>query len=149
LERCLIVLGAGIHLYIIGATNNSPLDLSPAIQARVGFGVADVHYTFGGYSNVLANILVSNAIQLILSLAYIAYNTIFTYQLVSAEWDAFGLSRKPLRVTDPLGDQSSNHALGLPLTYGLPLMMFSATLHWLASESVFLFDVVAVAWDGK
>ncbi|KAF9062555.1 hypothetical protein BDP27DRAFT_1368777 [Rhodocollybia butyracea] len=53
---------------------------------------------------------------------------------------------KALRVSDPHGDQRSTYFLNIPIRFGVPLIVYSALLHWLLSQSIF---VVAVTfWNG-
>ena len=90
---------------------------------------------------LVGNILLANCAQVILSVLYLSYNSIFTCQLLSREWTGYTTKRKPLRVTSPTGRQRSTYFLQLPYTYSLPLMAFSGILHWLVSQSIFLAKV--------
>ena len=56
--------------------------------------------------------------------------------------------RKPLRVTDPIGDQRSTYRLQLPYKYGIPLLILSGILHWLVSQSLFLARVTSYDSSG-
>jgi hypothetical protein len=76
--------------------------------------------------------------QLLFSLLYIAYNGLFTSMHLGSEWSSFSSQRKPLRVTNPRGEQRSTYWLQLPYKYGIPLMLASACMHWLISQSFFL-----------
>ncbi|KAF9061623.1 hypothetical protein BDP27DRAFT_1485813 [Rhodocollybia butyracea] len=69
-----------------------------------------------------------------------------TKLFLALEWSSYARTRKPLRVSDPHGDQRSTYFLNIPFRFGIPLMVYSALLHWLLSQSIF---VVAVTfWDG-
>ncbi|MCJ1308393.1 hypothetical protein MMC25_002046 [Agyrium rufum] len=91
--------------------------------------------------SVVANILLANSAQVILSFLYLYYNNIFTCELLNQEWTSYTQKRKSLRVTDPAGAQCSTYFLQLPYTYAMPLMAFSGLLHWLVSQSIFLAQV--------
>ena len=68
--------------------------------------------------------------------------------LMSQEWFGFASARKTLRVTDPLYNQRSTYRLQLPYKYGIPLLLLSALLHWLVSQSLFLVEVQAYTQEG-
>lgn len=111
----------------------------------MGFGTVNlttlVH--IGEYYNptLLSSTLLANTPQLILSLLYFSYNSVFTCELVSREWGNFGRRRQPLRVTMPHGAQNSTYWLNLPYQYGLPLMAVAILLHWLYSRALFLVNI--------
>ncbi|KAI9686873.1 MAG: hypothetical protein M1822_002626 [Bathelium mastoideum] len=93
-------------------------------------------------SGLIANALIANAPQIILSFIYFTYNGLFTAMLLSREWNDFSRERKGIRVSGlPRGHQRSSYFLHLPYRYSFPLMALSALLHWLVSESIFLVDV--------
>lgn len=54
------------------------------------------------------------------------------------EWSQYAVRRKALRVTSPHGSQRSTYYLQLPLRFSGPLIVVSATLHWVISQSIFL-----------
>ena len=63
------------------------------------------------------------------------------------EWSLFGHHHRTLRVTSPCPGQRSTYRLQIPYTYGIPLIILSALLHWLTSQSIFfariyLFDPI-------
>ncbi|KIK53463.1 hypothetical protein GYMLUDRAFT_178948 [Collybiopsis luxurians FD-317 M1] len=94
-----------------------------------------------GYSALVAAVLISNSPQLILSMIYLVFNSLCTTLFLTLEWSSYAHSRKPLRVTSPYGDQRSTYFLQIPYRFGLPLMVYSALLHWLVSQSIFLVKV--------
>ena len=104
-----------------------------------GFGAIDttalIHVPI---STIESNVFLANCPQLILSLLYFAYNSLWTCMLLVEEWAGYFKERKPLRVTSPTGQQRSTYRLQLPYRYGIPLMVISAVLHWLVSQSIFL-----------
>ncbi|KAF9060836.1 hypothetical protein BDP27DRAFT_1272762 [Rhodocollybia butyracea] len=107
----------------------------------VGWGVPTQ-----GYGAIVASVLLANLPQLIFSMIYLVFNSLCTKLFLALEWSSYAHSRKPLRVSDPHGDQRSTYFLNIPFRFGVPLMVYSALLHWLLSQSIF---VVAVTfWDG-
>jgi hypothetical protein len=91
-----------------------------------------------GAAGLMAAVLVVNSPQLIVTFCYLLYNGLFTAMHLSHEYSGYAKQRKPLRVTTPRGTQRSTYWLQLPYTYGLPLIVASAVLHWLVSQSIFL-----------
>jgi hypothetical protein len=103
---------------------------------------------------------------------YLLYNGIFSCIVAADEWSRFAHSRKPLRVTSPVGQQRSTYFLSLPYKYSIvslqllflyivqhkcrvanlvqPLMIASGIIHWLTSQSLFLALVYpAYAYTGN
>ncbi|KAK8133474.1 hypothetical protein PG984_005486 [Apiospora sp. TS-2023a] len=76
--------------------------------------------------------------NLILSFVYLIINMLHTQLQVENEWNLYGLSYKPLRVSYPEGQQTSTYRLQLPYKYSIPLMGTSTALHWLVSNSLFI-----------
>ncbi|KAI5779603.1 hypothetical protein EDC01DRAFT_731135 [Geopyxis carbonaria] len=103
---------------------------NPSQWARIGSTLQ--HMSIG------AAALLANSPQIIISFLYLTYNAIFTGMLMASELDNFAARAKSLRVTKPIVDQRSTYWLQLPYTYSVPLMILSGTLHWLASQSLFL-----------
>ncbi|KAI1370773.1 hypothetical protein F4677DRAFT_457612 [Hypoxylon crocopeplum] len=93
----------------------------------------DAPFTFFG------GILLTNSPQLLLSFCYLAYNNLFTRLQMAREWSLFSQGYRPLRVTDPKGDQYTTYRLQLPYKYSVPLIMISIFLHWLLSNTIYLF----------
>lgn len=62
----------------------------------------------------------------------------FIDQLTADFVRGYYLRKKPLRVTAPQGQQRSTYYLHLPYRYSVPLIVTSALLHWLVSQSIFL-----------
>ncbi|KAI8949339.1 hypothetical protein F4801DRAFT_603395 [Xylaria longipes] len=84
-------------------------------------------------------VLLANSPQLLLSLCYLTYNNLFTYLQIAREWGKYSEGYSSLRVTDPQGQQSSTYRLQLPYRYSLPLMGASALLHWILSNTIYVF----------
>lgn len=107
-------------------------------------------------TSMIANVLLANVPQLIVSMSYYFYNALMTSMIVSAEYDRYALGtagvdnagnptltpNKPLRVSSKAeGAQRTSYFLGLPSRYSLPLMTCYAALHWLVSQSLFYIRV--------
>ncbi|KIK53473.1 hypothetical protein GYMLUDRAFT_178943 [Collybiopsis luxurians FD-317 M1] len=99
-----------------------------------------------GYGALIASVLVANSPQLILSMIYIVFNNLCTTFFLAREWLSYASSHKPLRVSSPEGEQRSTYFLQIPYRFGLPLMAYSALLHWLVSQSIFLVQVDYESW---
>lgn len=100
-----------------------------------------------GYSALIVSVLISNSPQIILSIIYLVFNSLCTKLFLALEWSSYAHFRKPLRVSHPCGDQRSTYFLQIPYRFGIPLMAYSALLHWLVSQSIFL--VAITFWDGN
>ena len=83
-------------------------------------------------------VLIANSPQLVLTILYFLYNSLYTSMFAAFEWSRFALQRKGLRVSSPTGSQRSTYWLQLPWVYSLPLAIAAAILHWLVSQSLFL-----------
>ncbi|KAK5703240.1 hypothetical protein LTR97_004189 [Elasticomyces elasticus] len=111
---------------------------------KLGFGAVDPRALLNiglpttATDGLVASVLLANLPQAILSCLYLMYNGLYTSMHLSQEWSTYAVQRKPLRVTAPCGEQKSTYFLSLPYTYALPLLIASATLHWLVSQSLFL-----------
>ncbi|PVH98173.1 hypothetical protein DM02DRAFT_596380 [Periconia macrospinosa] len=111
--------------------------------ARLGFGAIDprtmLKIDVGG---VIANTLLANIAQVIISIVYFTYNSLFTSMLLGYEWSTYAHKRKGLRVTHPArGAQRSTYFLSLPYRFGLPLMAISGLMHWLVSQCIFFVSI--------
>lgn len=89
---------------------------------------------------LLAEVLIANTLQVMVSFLYMFFNSILTRQVVTDEFLRFlqQEGKKPLRVSSPLGMQRSSYFLSLPWKYAVPLMASTMALHWLISQSLFL-----------
>lgn len=97
---------------------------------------------------LIPNVLMANIPQLIYSLIYVLSNGVLTSIALADEWNSFSLHSKGLRVSaSPRGHQRTSRFLSLPFRYSIPFIIFSAFLHWLISQSIFL--VRANAYDYK
>lgn len=87
----------------------------------------------------MMHVFVANLFQTLLSFLYFSYNGLFTSMAACLEWQSHGQAQKSLRVSaKPRGKQRESHFLQLPYRYAVPLTAFSALLHWLVSQSIFL-----------
>ncbi|KAI1178355.1 hypothetical protein F4777DRAFT_538430 [Nemania sp. FL0916] len=114
--------------------------ISPGRTFQGSFLASSDNYTIDyiGVETFLGNVLVANSSQVLLSLCYLAFNNLFTYFCVAIEWEVFSKNALPLRVTDPKGQQISTYRLQLPYRYSLPLMVLSASLHWLVANTIYV-----------
>ena len=120
---------------------------------QMGYGTVTSESMAGwsssGSGGLLLHILVANLPQAVLSFLFLTYNSLFTCMLLANEWNGYAHERKPLRVTYPHGAQRSTYRLQLPYKYGVPLLIVSATLHWLVSQSLFLANVIGYNTNGQ
>ncbi|EOO00978.1 hypothetical protein UCRPA7_3559 [Phaeoacremonium minimum UCRPA7] len=98
---------------------------------------------------MIPSVLLANCPQLILSFSYFAYNAFFTRLLVEKEWNSFSLDYRPLRVTAPEGEQWSTYRLQLPYRYSLPLLSISVLLHWLVSNTFYVYVIEGGYYTGE
>ncbi|KAL4945746.1 hypothetical protein BDV06DRAFT_229945 [Aspergillus oleicola] len=142
LALCLGLLGHGLSLL----ENTSDIWTS-------GLGAVNTQTmidTLGWPGGLIPNVLIANIPQLIFSFLYFMSNAILTNITLASEWDNFALQRKGLRVsTRPRGHQRRTHFLSLPFRFGIPLMLLSALLHWLMSQSIFLVRIKAYSEWGE
>ncbi len=82
--------------------------------------------------------LLANVPQLLLSLAFLFYNAIITRFVAAREWGSLASAYRPLRVTQPAGEQVSTYFLTVPYAIAVPGLAISAVLHWLVSESIYV-----------
>ncbi|KAL2695258.1 hypothetical protein AAEP93_004011 [Penicillium crustosum] len=102
-----------------------------------------------GATGIFAMILLPNVLQLFVSIAYFMLNALLTAMLGAMEYNNYARNRKPLRVSWPRGAQRSTYYLSLPYRYSLPLLVASAVLHWLVSESLFFVQITPFDINGE
>ena len=90
---------------------------------------------------LMGSVLLTNTPQIILSYIYTAYNAVLTSMLSHAELLGYSTKQRGLRVTEPAGAQRSSYYLSLPYRFSIPLIIASALLHWLISQSIFMIRV--------
>ncbi|KAJ9298484.1 hypothetical protein DTO271G3_3451 [Paecilomyces variotii] len=139
---------------IIGVEEYGSSSALPALW-KLGFGSATSETIVTAFSPAtggsffIGMVLVANLPQLLVSTAYFLYNGLLTNMLLAAEYDDYAISRKPLRVSWPKGQQRSTYYLSLPYRYSIPLLTVSAILHWLVSESFFYVEILPSNMHGK
>ena len=100
-------------------------------------------------AQIMFAVLTANAPQAIMSFLYLNPNAFLTVMWLASEFADFATERKSLRVSSRQGKQRSTYFLSLPYRIALPLMAFSALLHWLLSQSIFLAVVAEYDAHGK
>lgn len=108
---------------------------------NLGALVSTSSYEGGSVASILTTSLLVNLPQVLFSSLYFMYNSIYTCMASAYEWSLHARIRKGIRVTDRTGYQRSSYWLQLPWKFSLPLLIASATLHWLISQSAFLVNV--------
>ncbi|TLD22192.1 hypothetical protein PspLS_08162 [Pyricularia sp. CBS 133598] len=127
-----VTLSAALTGVIISNTSSPPIEFGPSTNSR---GILHVVPREPGYVQIL---LITNTPQIIFSFCYLAINTLFTQLQVEQEWNLYGQSYKPLRVSYPKGGQISTYRLQLPYKYSVPLIAGSILMHWLISNCLYL-----------
>lgn len=84
-------------------------------------------------------VFLANVAQCVLSISYLNFNSLITRLSLAKEWALMGTGFRPLRVTDPEGEQVSTHFLGLPYSWSVPCIALGILLHWLVSNSCYVF----------
>ncbi|KAI1753957.1 hypothetical protein F4782DRAFT_545308 [Xylaria castorea] len=94
-----------------------------------GFFSSDTNPVIPLPLSLIEGVLLANSPQVLLSFCYLAYNNLFTRLQMAKEWARFGEGYNSLRVTEPR----------LPYKYSIPLIVASASLHWLVSNTIYVF----------
>ena len=116
------------------------LGLGPHTMTVIAFP-GWINYSYGDFG-LFQTVLLANMAQPFLSGLYILYNGILTSMVQAAEWSSYSMQRKGLRIsTVKKGAQRSTYFLSLPYRYSVPLLVASALLHWLVSQSVFMLAI--------
>ncbi|KAH0371106.1 hypothetical protein KCU65_g2162, partial [Aureobasidium melanogenum] len=145
-----VLLGMGI------ATYSSNADGPTAEVLWKGFGESNLSFSLftifkpgsNSSSSLIAAVLLANAPQLLITFVYFTYNSVFTSMVMGSEWSQFAYQRKPLRVSNPTGQQQSTYRLQLPYRYGVPLMMLIVSLHWMISQTIFVLRIRVLNFQG-
>ncbi|KUJ10921.1 uncharacterized protein LY89DRAFT_655765 [Mollisia scopiformis] len=147
-----LTLGVSIYLLALGVYNNTSQSYNTGLnQFGAGNSVSIgqvVSISDEQSPSVIKIVLIANAPQLLVSIAYFQLNAIMTAMLANAEWASFAFKRKPLRLSSPRGQQRSTYWLQLPYRYSIPLLAVMITLHWAISQSIFLVRM-ALFQDGE
>ncbi|KAJ8128619.1 hypothetical protein O1611_g5014 [Lasiodiplodia mahajangana] len=150
-------LAAGITLLLvkaIGALND--YGLSTDLGSLWHMGIGEDH----GYSIVLTQeieslgvdafsgtLFLANVPQVILGSGWWLANSLLTRLLLAQRCARFIVKRSGLRVSSPEGQQRRYFFLSLPYRYGVPLLILSAVLHWLLSQSFFVVQATGFVYD--
>jgi hypothetical protein len=118
---------------------NLPHD--PAKIWELGFGSIHGNNLLAISMSFFTATIVANAPQAALSYLYIVFNALFTNMFVAKEWSSYNTSRKPLRVSSPVGQQRKTYWLNIPFRYAVPAVAVSTLFHWLASQSIFMVQI--------
>ncbi|CAG8250100.1 unnamed protein product [Penicillium salamii] len=143
---CLATVGAGaalfqMSIYTSTGGDNKPLTVDMLHQwGEEGLGAIDKNLVDSSLpARMLDSVVVANIPQLIITMSYYGYNNVMTTILAAEEYDSYGVSYKPLRVTWPEKDsqQKSTYWLSIPYHYAVPILILYVVLHWLISQSIF------------
>ncbi|KAI7546111.1 hypothetical protein KC331_g5819 [Hortaea werneckii] len=125
---------------------------------ETGFGAVDSRALIttkllqDDFAGLGSAVLLANMPQAVMSFLYLTYNGLFTCMCLAHEYSQYGLikdRKKPLRVTTQHGQQRPTYYLQLPFRYAVPLLVSSATLHWLISQSIFLVKINTTDYKGE
>ena len=86
--------------------------------------------------------LLANTPQVAVSLLYLFLNDTLTRMLLAADYNKYAVSRRPLRVSFPRGEQRSTFYLTIPYRYSVPFLLVFTLIHWLASEGMFYVQIL-------
>ncbi|KAI0160828.1 hypothetical protein GGR52DRAFT_561863 [Hypoxylon sp. FL1284] len=99
-------------------------------------------------SPYLSILLIANIPQLLLSLCYFSYDSIFMRLLAEKEWNSYSVQFHSLRVSHPQGQQRSSYMLQFSYKYSIPLLAISILCHWILSNSLFTLIIEGGFWLG-
>ena len=154
MSLCFAYLGVGFILLGVAIASMHGVTSTTNMWREYGFGTVTQSNVLGFSSSgssshaLLTSILLANSFQLILSITYFLFNSLWTAQCAAKEWASFARTHKALRVTWPRGQQRSTYYLSLPYRYGVPLTVCLGLLHFLISQSIFLARVQWYYPDG-
>ncbi|KAH6984343.1 hypothetical protein BKA56DRAFT_630797 [Ilyonectria sp. MPI-CAGE-AT-0026] len=100
------------------------LNLHPLSEQSLTHDVANgiLHVSGATAAELIPAVVKGNMPQLLLSMFYFDYNSLFTRLCAEKEWNSYGRDYRPLRVTRPRGQQLSAYRLQLPYRYSVPLI---------------------------
>lgn len=144
LTSCGVALGiSGAILSAVAHGHATTRPLKLGFNSISEASIIDLGTTGKSTASAVLNVLLVNLPQVLFSMIYLFYNSIFTSMLGAYEWSRFATHRKTLRVTSPVGDQRSTYYLQMPLKYGLSFLLCSFIFHWLISQG-FYYTRIAV-----
>jgi hypothetical protein len=96
----------------------------------------------------IQSVFLANVGHAVFGVLYIIYNNVFYAMTFSWEWARYAHHRKGLRVSEsPRGDQRAVYFFLMPLKLAIPVMLFSAGIHTMISNTLFIVDVETYGWD--
>ncbi|GAP85633.2 hypothetical protein SAMD00023353_1301040 [Rosellinia necatrix] len=119
-------------------------------------GVGETHgYTIAltkaiaslGANAFYGTLFLANVPQVVLGVGWWLANSLLTRLLLAQRWAKFIVKRSGLRVPSPQGQQRRSFFLSLPYRYSIPLLILSAVLHWLLSQSFFVVQTRGFVYD--
>jgi hypothetical protein len=156
--RCIILIAVAVGLLVAAFVPLQRRGIGITIPSfwSLGFGsltpytyIVIPNFPRADPNGLIANVMLANLPQFIVSFMYLFYNAMLSCFLVQREFTRMWTVRKPLRVSEPRGIQRSSYFISLPLRYGIPLYTTSGILHWLISQSLFLARITAFYPDGS
>ncbi|KAI8944446.1 hypothetical protein F4801DRAFT_585407 [Xylaria longipes] len=154
---CFVALAAAITFLIVKAVAaltdyGVPTDLGSiwhmGIGEAHGYTIALTHAIDSlGADAFYGTLFLANVPQVILGLGWWLANSLLTRLLLAQRWAQFIVKRRGLRVSSPQGQQRRSFFLSLPYRYGIPLLISSAVLHRLLSQSFFVVQTRGFVYD--
>ncbi|CAN9250055.1 unnamed protein product [Alternaria alternata] len=145
---------AGVMFYVAFFVGDEPLMTmgdavasflerpDPTSKNRCLWAFANQRMFRDGKDSLVLKVVLANLPQLVFSFLYFSYNALLTAMLMGYEWVSYAHKRKGLRVShQPKGAQRCTYFLQLPYRFSIPLLLLSALLHWLVSQSLFLMSI--------
>ncbi|KAI0433474.1 hypothetical protein F5Y09DRAFT_338693 [Xylaria sp. FL1042] len=145
-----------ISLIVKGRIALNEYGVSADLGSLWNMGVGEAHgYTIAltvalkalGANSFYAALLLANAPQVVLGVAWWLANSLLTRLLLAHRWARFIVKRSGLRVSSPKGQQRKAYFLSLPYRYSLPLIIASTILHWLLSQAFFVVQTRGFVYD--
>ena len=93
-------------------------------------------------TSFIGMVLLANMPQLAVSLLYFCLNDTLTREILAADYNDFAITRRPLRVSFPRGEQRSSWYLTIPYRYAVPFLTTVTLIHWFISEGLFYVQVL-------
>ncbi|KAF2865785.1 hypothetical protein BDV95DRAFT_441998, partial [Massariosphaeria phaeospora] len=95
-----------------------------------------------GERSITAMVLMANLPQTLMAFLYVFISGLLTSMSLAKEWSQFAQKPRTLRVsTAPVGQQRSSYFLQLPYRLAVPLLVFTAGVHWIISQAIFMVRV--------
>ncbi|KAF2651829.1 hypothetical protein K491DRAFT_579053, partial [Lophiostoma macrostomum CBS 122681] len=117
----------------------------------IGLGKITPWNIITGNDAIVGMAMMVNLPQLLMSFLYILINGLLTSMSVADEWCQRSYRWRTLRVSGltRTGQQRSSYFLQLPYRFGIPLMAFSALMHWMISQAFFLVTIITQPATGE